>query len=213
MAISVRGVARRYRNVSGNFSVRNALLTGSTTGPISLRAHLVTLCRQQHNFSVSECIYGWTAAFEQEWSHIRVRIRLNPDSDVSAETMNTLRTTWANGFRTTWSNRWGCGRAGEMTCPFTFEFVWVTTNQHHTVRVRQGSFRSNMTTWDTADTGGVAAHEGGHMLGLVDEYADSECPNRSPVNTGTVMDNNSNNVPSRLLTRFANNVDATVVAI
>lgn len=213
MGISMRGVARRYRGVSGGFSVRQVFFGGAGTGSIALRPKLVALCRQQHSFSVSECIYGWTAAFEQEWSHIRIRIRLNPDAGIAAETMNTLRTTWTTGFRDTWSNRWGCGHAGEMTCPFTFELQWVTANQHHTVRVRQGSFRSNMTTWDTEDTGGVAAHEGGHMLGLVDEYADSTCPNRNPVNTGTVMDNNSNNVPNRLLTRFANNVGANVVAI
>jgi bacillopeptidase F (M6 metalloprotease family) len=70
-----------------------------------------------------------------------------------------------------------------------------------------------MTTWDTQDTGAVAAHEFGHMLGLVDEYSDSNCPGRSPVNTGTIMDNNSNVVPDRMMTRFANNIGSNVVAI
>jgi hypothetical protein len=69
-----------------------------------------------------------------------------------------------------------------------------------------------MLTWDTQDTGGVAAHEGGHMLGLIDEYRDASCPNRSPVDTGTVMDDNSANVPNRLLTRFATNLGSNVVA-
>jgi hypothetical protein len=154
MAISVRGVGRRYRGVGGGFSVRQGIFGGNVTGSVSLRSRLVSLCRQQHSFQVKECIYGWTAAFEQQWSHIRIRIRLNSDSGIANTTMDTLRTTWADGFRTTWSNRWGCGHAGEMTCPFTFELQWVMSNQHHTVRVRQGSFRSNMTTWDTEDTGG-----------------------------------------------------------
>jgi bacillopeptidase F (M6 metalloprotease family) len=70
-----------------------------------------------------------------------------------------------------------------------------------------------MTTWDNMDTGAVAAHEYGHMHGLVDEYTDTRCPGRSPVNTGTVMDNNSNNVPVRMMTHFANNIDSNVVAI
>jgi len=48
-----------------------------------------------------------------------------------------------------------------------------------------------MLTWDTNDSGDVASHEFGHMLGLVDEYPDPNCPNRSPVNTGTVMDDNT----------------------
>ena len=71
-----------------------------------------------------------------------------------------------------------------------------------------------MSNWDTNDTGGVAAHEFGHMLGHVDEYPENPpCPDRDPVNTGTVMDNNSNNVPSRLMNRFANNIGSNVVAI
>jgi hypothetical protein len=51
------------------------------------------------------------------------------------------------------------------------------------------------------------------MFGLVDEYADSLCPGRSPVGTGTVMDNNSNHVPARFMTRFADNIGSSVVAI
>ena len=59
-----------------------------------------------------------------------------------------------------------------------------------------------MTLWDTSDTGNVAAHEFGHMLGHPDEYADAACPNRNPVNTGTVMDDNTETV-ARLYNRFA----------
>jgi hypothetical protein len=51
------------------------------------------------------------------------------------------------------------------------------------------------------------------MLGHPDEYTDANCPGRTPVNTGTVMDNNSNNVPARLMTRFATNIGSNVVSI
>jgi hypothetical protein len=81
----------------------------------------------------------------------------------------------------------GCSNWGALT----FDVQWVTNNPHHTVKVIRGPARSNMTTWDTQDTGDVAGHEFGHMLGLVDEYSDPVCPARSPVNTGTVMDDNT----------------------
>ena len=213
MSLSVRGIARRYRNVTGTFGVRQSIFGGSVPSPGSLRNRLVSLARQEFSFSRSECIYGWTAAFEQTWSLVRVRVRLNPDSGITAETMNTLRTTWRQGIETTWNNRWALGRAGEAACPLQVQVLWVTSNEHHTVRVRSGPARSNMTLWDTQDTGGVAAHEYGHMLGNPDEYTDSNCPNRSPVNTGTVMDNNSATVPARLMTRFATNVGSNVVAL
>ena len=64
-----------------------------------------------------------------------------------------------------------------------------------------------------SDTGAVAAHEYGHMLGNQDEYTDGNCPGRSPVNKGIVMDNNSDIVPARLVQRFADNVRSNVVGI
>jgi hypothetical protein len=148
---------------------------------------------------VSECVFGWTSAYRQEGTHIIVRIQLNPDSDVTAQELQNLRNTWEQGIEDKWSNRFACccsqSATSTLGCskwgPLTFDVQWVNSNPHHTVRVRRGPERSNMTTWDTNDTGDVASHEFGHMLGLVDEYADAICPDRSPVNTGTVMDDNT----------------------
>jgi hypothetical protein len=148
---------------------------------------------QEVSFSVSECVYGWTAAYAQRGTRITVRIRLDPDAGISDATMTTLRDRWKNGIESKWSNRFGCctdpGCIGR--CALTFGVEWVTSGEHHRVRVQQGPARSNMTTWDTEDSGDVASHEFGHMLGHPDEYGDSNCPSRSPVNTGTVMDDNT----------------------
>ena len=70
-----------------------------------------------------------------------------------------------------------------------------------------------MTTWDTSDTGAVASHEFGHMIGNPDEYTDANCPNRSPVNTGTITDDNSNNIPARLLQGLADNINSSVAGL
>lgn len=166
------------------------------------------------SFSVSECVYGWTAAHDQRGTLITVRIRLNPDDGISAETMNTLRNRWKTGIEDKWSNRFGCcnnpGCIGR--CVLNFRVEWVSSGEHHTVRVRTGPARSNMTTWDTEDTGDVASHEFGHMLGHPDEYPDSACPGRSPVNSGTVMDDNTE-VVERLVEPFCDRLgmDTTTV--
>jgi hypothetical protein len=119
--------------------------------------------------------------------------------------------TFASG---RWTNRWALGRTGEISLPIRFDVRWVTSGEHHAVRVQPGPADSNMGRWDTQDTGAVASHEFGHMIGNPDEYARTDqCPNRSPVSTGTIMDKNSNTIPSRLLDRVAGNVGSSVVAV
>lgn len=208
MSLSVKGIARHFLSQSGVFSVRQVFFD-SAGG--SLQQQLETLARTEITVHVDECVYGWTASYQQIWSRINVRVRLNFDPGIPAATMTTLQATWENGIENMWSNRWSIGHAGEISCPLEFNVDWVNNNQHHTVRVQSGPARSNMTLWDTADTGAVAAHEFGHMLGNPDEYTDSACPSRSPVNTNTIMDNNSNNLPQRLMERFADEVGSNVV--
>jgi len=158
---------------------------------------------EEISFSVSECVYGWTAAFAQQGTHVTVRIRLVPDAGITDATMATLRNTWQQGIEQKWSNRFGCCDAAgcDCRCPMTFSVEWVTENEHHAVRVLVGPNRSDMTNWDTLDSGDVASHEFGHMLGYPDEYASSTCPSRSPVSTGTVMDDNTE-VVERLVRPF-----------
>lgn len=156
----------------------------------------------ERSWSVSECVYGWTAAYFQADTDVTVRIRLNPDAGISAATMASLQTTWRDGIINKWSNRFDCLAPNGERLPITFNVQWVTSNPHHTVRVRPGPERSNMTTWDTSDTGDVASHEFGHMLSNPDEYADAACPARSPVNTGTVMADNTEAV-ARHVSRIA----------
>lgn len=148
---------------------------------------------EEISFDVSECVYDWTAAYAQRGTTITVRIRLDPDDDVSAETMATLRDRWRRGIEDKWSNRFGCCVSPDCIgrCTLNFQVQWVNSNEHHVVRVSTGPGGTNMGLWHTGDSGDVASHEFGHMLGHPDEYSSSVCPRRSPVNTGTVMDDNS----------------------
>ena len=148
---------------------------------------------QEISFQVSECIYGWTAAYMQRGTHITARIQLNPDSDVTSDALEQCKARWKQGIEDKWSYRFACcGRPGcTNACALTFEVQWVTSNAHRQVRVAKGDGRSNLGLWYTDDSGDVASHEFGHLLGHPDEYADPACPSRNPVNTGTVMDDNT----------------------
>jgi hypothetical protein len=199
MSASVSGVRRRYVGQHQDGSLLSTVMAGKP----SVLQRMRDLAPREVRFDVSECIYSWSAAYSQTWSYIQIRIRLDFDSNVSAADRTALPTRWKTGIETVWNNKGGAAHASESFCPFQFEVVFVTSGEHHRVRVVQGSGATNMDTWHTADSGNVAAHEFGHMLGNPDEYTSSTCPSRSPVSTGTVMDNNSNTVPLRLLNRLA----------
>jgi hypothetical protein len=166
-----------------------------------------TSAPQEVSFSVSECIYGWTAAFRQHGTHITARIQLNPDSDVSSSLLETVKERWKRGIEDKWSYRFACCQRPGCTsaCMLTFEVQWVTSDPHLQVRVKKGSGRSNLSLWHTDDSGDVASHEFGHLLGHPDEYRDANCPNRSPVNTGTVMHDNTE-VVQRLCKPFCDRI-------
>jgi hypothetical protein len=188
--------------------------TGVTTGGGLSKGWTHTVAMPEEvSFAVRECGYNWTARYHQADTHVSVRIQLNPDAGIDNATMNTLRTTWRDGIVGKWSNRFDClGAHGERRL-ITVDVRWVTSNAHHVVRVRPGTptTRSNMGLWDTSDTGDVASHEFGHMLGHPDEYAVGACPARSPVNTGTVMDDNTETV-ARLYNRVTEFHDRHVPA-
>jgi hypothetical protein len=149
----------------------------------------------ERGFSMSECIYGWTAAYRIVNGDctllITVRIRLNPDADVTAAELAALQAVWEPGIENRWSGQFSINRStGDCACtsyPVVFDVQFVSTGEHHTVRVRRGPARSNMTTWDTDDGADTAAHEFGHMLGFADEYADQNCPNRVVATDNSIM--------------------------
>lgn len=161
---------------------------------------------QEITFAVSECVFGWTAAFVQQGTNISARIRLNPDDDVSADLLTEVKERWKRGIEDKWSYRFSCG-----SCALTFQVEWTDVNPHLTVRVKRGDGRSNLGLWHTDDSGDVASHEFGHLLGHPDEYDEDDiCPDRNPVNTGTVMDDNTE-VVLRLCRPFCDRIGQPTV--
>ncbi|HEU6445299.1 MAG TPA: hypothetical protein VFL61_09600 [Gaiellaceae bacterium] len=162
--------------------------------------------------ATSECVYGWTTAFRIDERDctitITLRIRLNPDPGVTQQQLQTARTTWEQAIEQAWTDRFRIRLVdGNCRCReyrVVLDVQWVTANEHHTVRIRTGTGRANMTTWFITSTGGTAAHEAGHMLGNPDEYADPACPGRTVTNDGSIMQTSqTGTVRPRHYTRFA----------
>lgn len=235
---SVKGIYRRYvvepaiailgtsdPAIVGDPSklwVKKDLMAPGTT---SLAACLQTLAQKgvgpaDWYQEVCDNIVGRVACV-QTWTHIDVRISLVPDAGVSSSTLQSLMNTWKVGIEAAWNAPvkvpggapapWRCSRTGEVPCRVSVLVQWVSANAHHTVFVHPGAGATNEKHWYTSDPGALAAHEFGHMLGLPDEYPDPvKCPDRSPVSTGTIMDNNSTFIPQRLVQWIANEIGSTL---
>ena len=87
----------------------------------------------------------------------------------------------------------------------------MSSDEHLKVRVKKGSGRSNLSLWYSQESGNVAAHEFGHLIGHPDEYTDIQCPYRNPVNTGTVMDNVMGSVVLSLCKRYCEHLGKKIV--
>lgn len=164
-------------------------------------------------FPVSECVFAWDAAYHQDDTQVTVRIKLNPADDVGSATLTACKARWKQGIEQAWSGQFGCcespGCSNQRDIELTVD--WVSQDEHLAVTVKQGPGRSNLTLWHTTDSGQVAAHEVGHLLGNVDEYVDTLCPLRSPVGTGTLMDDVSGPVVARHCKRFCTQIGEMVV--
>lgn len=157
------------------------------------------LAPNEFSESRSECTYGWTSAYRAEFDprqcilRITLRIRLVAQARVSAADITAVQARWEPTIEQAWSGQFPLVRSdGSCICEryaVTCDVQFVTSGEHHVVNVLAGSGRADMANWYVNSTGGTAAHESGHMFGNADEYVDSNCPNRSITNDGSVMQN------------------------
>jgi hypothetical protein len=202
---------------AGKFSLARALrfsargLVGVSSAPLKVLQEMIYMSADGRAFQASECVFDWTAAYGQDWTHIRIGVNLKPQNGVTQATLDNLKATWKPTTESTWSNQFGCSRAGELMCPITLTLTWGVG---HDVDVMSGNGPTDMGTWYAGNTGGLAAaHECGHMLGLYDEYEDEEkCPDRSPIDLPGLMGDGSI-VRSRYLKRVGALIHSELVSL
>ena len=132
--------------------------------------------------------------------YITVRIRLDPDPDQRDDDDDPARPV-AHRHRKKWTDRFGCCPARAASGGVRSTSTSTGSPPTNTTACASEDQTKQHELWHTTNSGNVASHEFGHMLGHPDEYSTSACPRRSPVNTGTVIDNDAE-VVHRLCTPF-----------
>jgi hypothetical protein len=169
------------------------------------------LARNEISYEMSECIYDWDVKYRIEDIkcnlNITLRIKFERDPDVTDTELQNAINIWEPAIENTWTGQHRITLDdGDCECAqygVNLDMQIVENNEHHTVRVARGPGRSNMTNWHHDDSGGVASHEVGHMLGYADEYADAGCPNRPVTNDNSIMETTTGTPRPRHYKNFA----------
>ncbi len=139
------------------------------------------VARERRSYSVSSSSVSWWSKYDIEFLdqqlHIYTSIYLYSSGGIGGVTqaeIDSLAPYWEGGIEGLWNNRYGILHNDTYYYDIIYDVVFEYPSDHYDVQVRpgvsQGVPRTTMTLWDTADTGRVAAHEYGHMIGNYDEY-------------------------------------------
>jgi len=166
--------------------------------------------------TVNECIYSWKAAYTIEEKNcilqITLIINLIPDAGIKRSELSARKKVWEQAIQEAWSEQFILPlNSGKCSCrahSVQLNAIFSSKNSHHTVFVHAGAGRSNIRHWYMEDTGAVAAHEVGHMLGYADEYQDASCPNRNYPKDNSIMRKIGGEVQKRHYERFRKWLDS-----
>ncbi len=139
--------------------------------------------------------FSGTTAFDiayfRDRLQVRVRIALTAIDETAEGQLDALKNRWKTGIEGVWDNKYRLRNANH-TLQIRISADFTSSDPHHSIDVRAGPARSNAGLWDTQDTGLVAAHEFGHLLGNRDEYSLSADAYQTTVGTDPTTDPNAN---------------------
>jgi hypothetical protein len=104
--LSVKGISRRFRGLTGAFSVMGDLLPG-VTRPASVRSSLMLMSALPPvKKSIIDCAFNIDAAYLQIWTHIIVRVKLVPQNVDNLPTpIERWKDYWKMGIEAIWNRQ------------------------------------------------------------------------------------------------------------
>ncbi len=136
--------------------------------------------------------YGGTAKYDVRVTAksitMIVGIRLKPKKGVSAAQVRQVKSASQAIFKQKYDARFRLTEIPYKPRPLHAK-VRFSGKAHHEVNLHKGDGRDNASNWYVKGDRTTRAHEIGHLLGLLDEYADSTSPDRKVYTDNSLMGN------------------------
>lgn len=148
--------------------------------PTLIGDHLIGGANHEFNWD-----YQYTSTFYYGL-YVDVQINFVPGEGVTQDQVDAAKTGWIQGIEDAWNNQFDLLK--DYTYEFPIDFAVTTDGPFdQIVTVQSGDGRASVNEWFLDNTGLVAAHEFGHMLGLFDEYTDGAVDPDNPIISTDLM--------------------------
>jgi hypothetical protein len=183
----------------GNAQVANAASTSnpregreSAPQPTAQAAKAPKAKTYRVNRAYRDGPYGGTAKYDVRVTAkaitMIVGIRLSPKKGVTAAQVRKVKSASQAIFKQKYDGRFRLTEIPYKPRPLKAT-VRFSGKAHHNVALHKGSGRDNAANWYVKGDNTTRAHEIGHLLGLLDEYADSASPDRAVHTDNSLMGN------------------------
>lgn len=140
--------------------------------------------------------YGGLVTYDVEFTggncQITVKVRLVPDSGVTADDVTRVQQETAREFARIWDNKFEfTDTTSHETFPVRMSLTFVASGEHKRIALHRGNGRDDEDNWFSTSASINRAHELGHTLGPNDEYVDATVVGRATATSPDVHTDNS----------------------